>query len=196
MRRTKKLLLAFLSFTFLYLGSTSVAQADPVVITFTNPTQTLIGGSTALFSGSLTNVSSSSVTIAGSLFTLNFVGEFEGTLVVLFPESAFTSLLNPATGGPLTLAPGESTGVIPILRVELSPFFAGPSPVIASGLLIVASGDPFIPANQLGSAGWSITVLPNPNPIPEPATAILLGTSLLGIAARAYKKRRHRNSQK
>ena len=190
MRRTIKLLLASLTFTFLYVGSTSIAQADPVVITFTNPTQTVVGGSTATFSGSLTNASSAPVTISGALLTLNIVGEFEGTLGSLFFEDAFTTLLIPATGGPLLLAPGESTGVIPIFRFQTSGFFAGPNPAIASGLFIVSEGDVFIPANQRGQASWSVTVLPNPNPIPEPATALLLGTSLVGLAAKLYRKRR------
>jgi hypothetical protein len=196
MRRVTKLLFASLTFTFLYAGSTSIAHADPVVITFTNPTQTVVGGSTGSFSASLTNTSSSPVTISGSLLTINIVGEFEGTLISLFFENSYSNLVNPATGGPLVLAPGESTGVIPIFRFQTSGFFAGPNSAIASGLFIVSEGDVFIPANERGRAIWSVTILPNPNPIPEPATALLLGTSLVGLAAKVYRKRRRQNSQK
>ena len=194
MRRAIKLLLASLSFTFLYLGSTSIARADPVVITFTNPTQTLVAGSSGSFSGSLTNISSSPVTVSGSLINFTtIVGEFQGTLIVLNFENAFLNLVSPLSGGPLTLAPGESTGVIPIFRFDLSPSFGGPSPVTFNGLFTVSQGDVFIPANQLGRASWSIMVLSNPNAsaVPEPATVLLFGTSLVGMAVKLYRKRPH-----
>jgi len=191
MRRVVKFLLASLSFTFLFAGSSSIAQADPVVITFTDPNQTLVAGNTGIFSGSLTNVSASPVTLSGSLISFTtVVGEFEGTLIVLNYADPFLALVSPLSGGPVTLAPGESTGVIPIFTYNTSGFFGGPSTVTFNGLFTVSQGDVFIPANQLGVASWSVTVLPNPNPIPEPTTAILLGTSLLGMAAKLYRKRR------
>jgi hypothetical protein len=189
MRRTIKPLLASLIFTFLYIGSTSIARAEPIVITFTNPDQTVVAGSNGSFSGSLTNVSGSPVTIFGSLLTLNIVGQqqFQGTLIVMFSAEP-----SPFSGGPITLAPGESTGVIPIFTFQTSPLFGEPLPAIASGLYIVSFGDPFIAANQLGRTGWSVTILPNPNAadIPEPATVLLLGSSLFGVAAKVYRKHR------
>jgi len=191
MHRVVKFLLASLSFTFLFAGSSSIAQADPVVITFTDPNQTLVAGNTGTFSGSLTNVSASPVTLSGALISLStVVGEFEGTLIVFDFADPFLALVSPLSGGPVTLAPGESTGVIPIFTYNTSGFFGGPSTVTFTGLFTVSQGDVFIPANQLGVASWSITVLPNPNPIPEPTTAVLLGTSLLGMAAKLYRKRR------
>ena len=189
MHRAVKLLLASLIFTILYAGSTSVTRADPVVITLTSPTQTLVGGSTGTFSGSLTNVSAAPVTLSGALITLNITGQFQGTLVVLNFADPFLSLVSPLAGGPTTLAPGASTGVIPLFTVQLSPFFVGPDPVTASGLFIVSQGDVFIPANQLGSASWSVTVLPNPNPVPEPMTVLLLGAGLAGMAVKKFGKR-------
>jgi hypothetical protein len=191
MRRAVKLLFASLTFTFTSVAFTSVARADSVVITFTNPIQTLVAGTNGSVIGSFTNISASPVTISGSLLTFNIVGQVEGTLIVFFPANEFLNLVSPLGGGPLTLAPGESTDVIPIFTFQLSPFFAGPSPAIVNGQFIVSFGDPFVAANQLGQASYSITVLPNPA-VPEPATLVLLGTSLFAMAATGYRKRKNR----
>jgi PEP-CTERM motif len=192
MHRTSKLLLASLTFIFLYIASTSVAHADTVVITFTNPTQTLLAGVTGTFNGSLTNVSASTVTISGALITSTTTGQIPGNDITVGADYAdpFFNLVSPLRNGPLVLAPGQSTGVIGILTFEFGPPFDFPAPLTVNGLLIVSQGDVFIPENELGRASWNATILPNP--LPEPATALLLGTGLAGIAAKAYRRRQLR----
>jgi hypothetical protein len=192
MHRATRLLLTFLTFSFLYVASASVARADSVVVNITNPVQTLMVGFSGSFSGSLTNTSASPVTISGTLLTLTILGPVPDTLIVLDFADAYLDLVSPLRNGPLTLAPGESTGVIPLFEFDLIHTFSGPLPVTINGMFIVSNGDPFIPANQLGSANWTITALTNPNPVPEPATVLLLGAGLVGVVGKAYRKRRAR----
>jgi hypothetical protein len=194
MPRVGKLLLASLLFAFLYAASASAVRADPIVITFTNPVQTAAGGSSGVFSASFTNAGTAPVTVLGALVDYNVIGSFTGNVFFLDYTSTFLSLASPSHNG-FTLAPGESTGVIPIFSFTLSPSFAGP-PITLDGRFVVSYGDVFNPANTLGTANWTLTILaspdPQPEPTPEPATVLLLGTGLAGAAAKAFGKRRRR----
>ncbi len=195
MRRTGKLLLASLFFAFLHAASASVVRADPVVITFTNPAQTAAGGSSGVFSASITNTGLTPVTVSGALLDYNVIGSFTGNVFFLDYSNTFLTLVSPSHNG-LTLAPGESTGVIPIFSFRLSSSFAGP-PITLDGRFVVSHGDVFNPANTLGTGNWTLTILaspdPQPEPTPEPATVLLLGTGLAGVVAKALGKRRRRN---
>ncbi len=162
---THRLLLASLIFVMVGLASGYEVKADPITLTLTNPVQTGRPGSTFVFSGSLTNISSEVIHI--NIASIQ-VSQSTSLAFLIF------------SSGIISLSPAQSTGVIPLFSVMLDPGFNAPTTI--NGVFSVGGGGP--PFLDFARQDFTIVV----EPIPEPATLLLLGTGLAGVAIRMRKK--------
>lgn len=174
MSLTHKLLLASLIFVTVGFASAYEVEADPISVMLTNPIQTGTPGSTFVFTGSLTNVSSEPISINLASLQLS-----QSTSVAFLIFSS----------GIISLSSTESTAVIPLFSVSLDPAFNAPS--IINGVFSVG-GAPV--GGEFGRQNFTIIV----EPVPEPATLLLLGTGVAGIAIGMQKrfKNRHKEEHK
>jgi hypothetical protein len=193
MKYPSRLLLALCTCTLLYCGTAAAARADTVAFSWTiggSITNPPTGGFLATGSGPVTPFGTAAFTAAGTAgtpvngvtpvmgqFTFDFgngnlfQGAFTGDN---FPRDAATQLAFFTRS--LTITSG--TGI-----------FAGASgTATASGnSLLTAGATPPVTFNFSG--GGNITA-PGLTAVPEPATLLLLGTGLAGVAAQACRHRR------
>lgn len=163
---THKLLLSAVISLAVLLAAATRTKADQVTLTLTNPTQTGMIGSTLLFTGTITNTGTESVLIDSSGL---IVDPFTTTRNLIF------------TSGALTLAPMQSTGEILLFTVTLDPALNAPSTI--TGFFSVGRSSTV--NGELAIEQFTINV----EPIPEPATLLLLGTGLAAVALRKRNKR-------
>lgn len=161
-----KVLPSLVIFFVVVLASATKTSADQVTLTLTNPTQTGTIGSTLLFTGILTNTGSQSVLIDSSGLV---VDPFTTTRNLIF------------TSGALNLAPMQSTGEILLFTVTLDPALNAPSTI--TGFFSVGRSSTV--DGELAIQQFTINV----EPIPEPATLLLLGTGLAAFTLRKRNKR-------
>jgi len=171
-----KLILISLTFVTLILGSLTVARADTVTLMLTNPNQTGTPGSTLLYTGFITNAGTLTVSISG--VSLVLVDGSSGRIGEPGVSPDYMSML------PITLLPGQSTGVIPLVTFTLDSFYTGPYPATMIYTLGLPVGDPGNPTS-FAVQNFSATI----EPVPEPATLILLGTGLAGMVGAVRRGR-------
>lgn len=197
---------AFLSLIFLVLLS-SVSYADPIVIT--GGTANIIGpatgpavGSFALFApgfsasgaGDRNSANGLAIIHGGSRFLGSFTsGATSGGGVFLdttlnFTLSPFTRP-DPATSANLVFVSTafNMTGVLDVRASGMGLPVLFNSPVSGNGFALIrydrVGEDLFIPTNVTYYFGAT-------EPIPEPATLVLIGTGLAGIAAQVRRRRK------
>jgi hypothetical protein len=175
----KHLLIAMSVLAVLVLMPAAV-KADPITFTL-DDTHVVAAGSSVTFFGSLSNGGPPTTFLNGLSFS--FASGAPGSIT--FDDTAFFAL-------PPSLASGSSTGLAAFFDAVVSALVP---PGVYVGTVSVLGGDTANSDDIIGTQEFSITVLPaGQNPVPEPASMLLLGSGLAGAAA--LRRRKRRESQK
>jgi PEP-CTERM motif-containing protein len=160
--------------TFLFVGE---VRADPIAITITDPFRANLVSGSYFFQGTLTNTTSSSLTI-----TLVTPGNGSGA-----GDVSFTNLLSL----PITLAPLQSINVT-LFRIDIDTSSLGSQGTIPflQGSYTAFSGNVQEGFSILGQAPF---IASTTSIVPEPTTLALFATGLGGIGA-ILGHRRHRHA--
>lgn len=171
----KQLLIAMSVLAVLVILPAAV-KADPITFTLNN-NLTVAAGSSVTFFGTLTNGGAPGRFINSLSFS--FASGAPGSIT--FDDTAFFANV------PAFLGPGTTTGLVAFFDAVVSSLVP---PGVYFGSVSVLGGDLETDENILGTQEFSITVLGGDDPIPEPATMLLLGSGLAGAAALRRRKRR------
>jgi len=167
----KQLLIAMFTLAFLAILPAAV-KADPITLTL-DPTHSVAQGSSVTYSGSLSN---------GGL-PGRFINAVSLTLPpgITFNDSAFF------TNVPAFLGSGATTGVVSFFDV-FADLLIPPGNYIGSFSVLGGVDDQ--DQNILATQEFTIMVTPGgQNPIPEPASMLLLASGLAGAASLRRRKR-------
>ena len=156
------------------MAFTAIAHADPVIVTITNPNQAGTFGTTFSFSGTITNTNSSPFTFIEAQVTTVPVG------------GPFSAGLNPPEVINLFVPALSTSPTIPLFTLTIDVNFQ-PGTYNLTYTIVGLAGSSVITSN---AAPFTVTILADPAPIPEPATLILLGAGLSGLGV--IRRRRGR----
>lgn len=146
------------------LFTAAPVKADSATLTLSSVSGT--PGSTVTVDGTITNTGSDTVYLNSESFTLAFPPFINGDITDFFMNA------------PISLGPGENSGLIAIFTFEIEP---GTTPGTYSGnfLDIIGGASSSDFTDTLTSAGFSVDVLGGT--APEPGAFLLLSTGLLGL---------------
>ena len=140
-----------------------LTKGDPLVLASGQLSQTGTSGTTLVFSGTITNLGSLPAGPGGELALFNNNGSVVSNFNFLLPSN-------------FSVGPGETTGVIPFFS-----FTVVPNPTLG----------PFEIRYSIRESN-TLVFTANIQDVPEPATMLLLGTGLAGLAIRTRKRLRSR----
>ena len=176
MKTKFKQLLIVMSVLAVLVVLPAAVKADPITFTL-DDSHSVAAGSSVTFFGTLSNGGDPTVFLNGLSFS--FASGAPGSIT--FNDAAFFAL-------PASLTSGSSTGLVAFFDAVVSALVP---PGVYVGTVSVLGGDTANSDDILGTQEFSITVGPGgQDPIPEPASMLLLGSGLVGAAAMRRRKRR------
>jgi hypothetical protein len=152
----------------LMLASVAVSHADSLSVTSTDPSQTILQGTTVVtFDETITNLS------ADTLF-LNSDGALTDSTLVSVDDSPFL------TNAPFFLDALSSSGPFALFNVDLP---ANLAPGLYTGTFSIFGGTDSGASDDLADVNFSVTVSSPVASTPEPESIFLLISGLVGLAA-------------